>query len=74
VLSNLSGMHSLAAMGLLWALEEGYYAALSMHSVCGDVVMWFSGGKLSMSPSIYLCVARRYSSDCELTCSWRTRF
>jgi hypothetical protein len=27
VLSNLPGVHTLAAMGLLWALEKGYYAA-----------------------------------------------
>jgi hypothetical protein len=26
VLSNLPGVHTLAAMGLLWALEKGYYA------------------------------------------------
>jgi hypothetical protein len=27
VLSNLPGVHTLAANGLLWALEKGYYAA-----------------------------------------------
>jgi hypothetical protein len=27
VLSNLPAVHTLAAMGLLWALEKGYYAA-----------------------------------------------
>jgi hypothetical protein len=27
LLSNLPGVHTLAAMGLLWALEKGYYAA-----------------------------------------------
>jgi hypothetical protein len=27
VLSNLPEVHTLAAMGLLWALEKGYYAA-----------------------------------------------
>jgi hypothetical protein len=27
VILNLPGSHTLAAMGLLWALEKGYYAA-----------------------------------------------
>jgi hypothetical protein len=27
VLSNLPEVHTLAAMGLLWALEKGYYVA-----------------------------------------------
>jgi hypothetical protein len=26
ILSNLPGVHTLAAMGLLWALEKDYYA------------------------------------------------
>jgi hypothetical protein len=30
--------------------------------------------RLSMSPSIYLCVGDIRAIACELTCSWRTRF
>jgi hypothetical protein len=52
-----------------------------MHIVCGGAA---SGAKrrapripakLSMSPSIYLCAGdNRAIVNCELTCSWRTRF
>jgi hypothetical protein len=41
VLSNLPGVHNnLAAMGLLWALEKGYYVRLVCDTYVSVGVYW----------------------------------